>query len=91
MVRAAVDFLRGACPLADDFLWLVDDEELFLFADEDDVLCFFVAEDDGSCADKGLLCSNNSAARPKAVNRLREFTGFSVTRLRLNIVDRTRC
>jgi hypothetical protein len=91
MVRAAVDFLRGACPLADDFLWLVDDEELFFLADEGDVLCFFVAEDDESSADKGLLCSNNSAARPKAVNRLREFTECSVTRLDLGFGTGKRC
>lgn len=68
----------------------MDDEELFFLADEGDVLCLFVAEDDESCADKGLLCSNNSAARPK-VNRLRELTECSVTRLDLGFGTGKHC
>jgi hypothetical protein len=92
IVRAAVDFLRGACPFADDFFWLEDDEDLFFFlADEGELLGFLAALDGESWAGSGLLCSNSSAARIKAVNRLRELTRFSVTRLRLNFVGRARC
>ena len=89
MVRAAVDFLRGAWPfLDDDFFWLEDEEaELFLlaadFPDGDPLLCFFLGVVEVSCAGNPLPCSSSNAARLVAVNRLRILTGFSVTRLRL--------
>jgi hypothetical protein len=73
MVRAAVDFFRGAWPfLADDFFWPVEvDEELF-FLPADELLLFgFASVDVLLWADNPLLCSISSAARRLAVNRLR--------------------
>ena len=52
MVRAAVAFLRGACPFLDDEpLWLADaGEEFFFLLVEDPLECFFLGADEESCA-----------------------------------------
>lgn len=85
MVRAAVAFLRGACPFLDvDFFCLADaDEELSFLLVEDPLLFFFLGSAEESWADNPLPCSSSNAARPVAVNRLRILTEFSVTRLGL--------
>src|SRR5271165_7148942 len=76
----------------DDFFWLADDAELFFFLPaEVEPLCFLFAGDDESWAGNGLLCSNNSAARLKAVTRLKGFTGCSVTRLDSGIGVNAHC
>ena len=74
MVRAGVDFFRGAWLfLADDFFWPVEeDAELFFFLLEDELLLFgFASVDVLLWADNPLLCSISSAARRLAVNRPR--------------------
>lgn len=73
MVRAAVDFLRGAWLfLAEDFFWLVEEDEALFFLLDDELLLFgFCAVEAALWADKPLLCSSSSAARRWAVNRLR--------------------
>ncbi len=87
MVREAVVLLRAWPFLDDDFFWLADfDDELFLLdvdLVDDALLCFFFGGDEESSAVSPLPCSNSSAARLAAVNRLRTFTSISVTRLRL--------
>ena len=56
MVRAAVAFLRGACPFFDDEpFWLADvDDELFFLLVEDPLECFFLGADEESCAGNPL-------------------------------------
>jgi len=56
MVRAAVAFLRGACPFFDDEpFWLADvDDELFFLLVADPLECFFLGEDEESCAGNPL-------------------------------------
>lgn len=96
MVRAAVDFLRGAWPFLDDFFPVDDEEtELFLpdedFAAEDPLLCFFFGVGEESWPSSPLPCSNSNAASVAAVNRLRILTGLSVTRLRVDAMPRSGC
>ena len=76
MVRAAVDFFRGACPfLDDDFVCVADAEDelfflLFLVDVEELLLCDLAGADEEIWAGNPLACSSKRAARLRAVNRL---------------------
>src|SRR5208283_1383965 len=94
MVRAAVDFFRGAWPffLAVDFFWPADEELFFFFLMEVELLlCDLSCADEEVCAGNPLPCSSNSAARLVAINRLKNIAGISVTRLDIPVRSGIRC
>src|SRR5271165_2285335 len=76
MVRAAVDFFRGACPFLDEDVVCVADAEdelffLFLVDVEELLLCDLAGADEELWACNPLACSSKKAARLVAVNRLK--------------------
>jgi hypothetical protein len=85
IVRAAVDFFRGAWPfLAVDFFALpdVDEVELFFFlAGEEPVVCELLEAEEGVWAGNPLPCNSNNTAILNAVKRLKNIGRFSLPRL----------
>lgn len=81
IVRAAVDFFRGAWLLVGaDFFLLVDGVEAF-FLLEGELLAESLFVDEVVWAGNPLPCSNNNPARLNAVKRLKNIGRFSLTRL----------
>ena len=93
MVRAAVDFLRGAWLFLEVDFFGPADEELFFLAlvDEEELLCGLSWADEAVWAVNPLPCSSNNAARLVAINRLKDIAGFSVTRLGIPASSGIRC